>query len=222
MITSDGARDSSRHDALSIIHAEHRSLSAVLWSLNYLVRETRIAPDFELLSLMIDYIEMFPERLHHPKEDQHLFAALRRRTPDAEAVLQPLAAEHARGAHMIDDLRFALTRYRVAGEAGRAEFATAVHAYVQFHWEHMRKEEEVVLPLAAQVLTQDDWQAIAAAFSESGDPLIGPAAQTALRALFQTILTLAPPPVGLGSARDVSKPTARSGGCAPESSEAQV
>lgn len=209
-MTSEEARDPSRYHAMSTIHAEHRSLSAVLWSLNYLARETRIAPDFELLSLMIDYIEMFPERLHHPKEDQYLFAALRRRTPDADALLQPLAAEHARGAHMIDDLRFALARYRVAGEARRAEFAAAVHAYVQFHWEHMRKEEEMVLPLAAQVLTQDDWQAIAAAFSESGDPLLGPEAQTALRALFQTILALAPPPVGLGSARAMSQPTARS------------
>ena len=209
MMTSDEARDPSRQHAMSIIHAEHRSLSAVLWSLNYLVRETQMAPDFELLSLMIDYIEMFPERLHHPKEDQHLFMALRRRTPDAEGVLQALAAEHARGAHMIDDLRFALARYRVAGETGRAQFATAVHAYVKFHWEHMRKEEEVVLPLAARVLTQDDWQAIAAAFSESGDPLLGPTAQAALRALFQTILALAPPPVGLGSSRRVSKPAGR-------------
>jgi len=208
-MTSDEVHDPSRHHAMAIIHAEHRSLSAVLWSLNYLVRETRTEPDFELLSLMIDYIEMFPERLHHPKEDQYLFTALRRRTADAEAVLQTLAAEHARGAHMIDGLRFALARYRAAGETGRAQFATAVHAYVQFHWEHMRKEEEVLLPLAARVLTQDDWQAIAAAFSESGDPLIGPEAQAALRALFQTILALAPPPVGLGSARDRSKPTAR-------------
>jgi branched-chain amino acid transport system ATP-binding protein len=143
MMTSDEARDPARHHAMSIIHAEHRSLSAVLWSLNYLARETRIEPDFELLSLMIDYIEMFPERLHHPKEDQHLFTALRKRTADAESVLQTLTAEHARGAHMVDDLRFALARYRAVGEAGRAQFGTAVHAYVQFHWEHMRKEEEV-------------------------------------------------------------------------------
>jgi len=209
-MTNDEARDRSRQHAMSIIHAEHRSLSAVLWSLNYLARETRIEPDFELLSLMIDYIEMFPERLHHPKEDQHLFTALRRRTADAEAVLQTLTADHARGAHMIDDLRFGLARYRAVGEAGREQFGAAVHAYVQFHWEHMRKEEEVLLPLAARVLTQDDWQAIAAAFSESGDPLLGHGAQAALRALFQSILALAPPPVGLGSARDTSKPTARS------------
>ena len=208
-MTSGDALAPPQNRVMSIIHAEHRSLSAVLWSLNYLVRGTGTEPDFELLSLMIDYIDLFPERLHHPKEDQHLFTALRRRTADAGAILQELAAEHKRGAHMIDDLRYALARYRLAGADGRAQFAAAVQAYAKFHWEHMRKEEEVVLPLAERVLTQDDWLALDAAFSDTGDPLLGPEAQAALRGLFRTILELAPPPVGLGMARDVSKPTAR-------------
>ena len=208
-MTSDDALVPSQNRVVSIIHAEHRSLSAVLWSLNYLVRGTGTEPDFELLSLMIDYIDLFPERLHHPKEDQHLFTALRMRAADAAAILQELTAEHARGAHMIDDLRYALARYRLAGADGRAQFAAAVHAYVQFHLEHMRKEEEAVLPLAERVLTQDDWRAIDAAFSDTSDPLLGPEARAALRGLFQTILELAPPPVGLGLARDVAKPTAR-------------
>jgi hemerythrin-like domain-containing protein len=198
-----------RQHVLSVIHAEHRSLSAVLWSLHYLAREVGTQPDFELLSLMIDYIDLFPERLHHPREDRHLFTALRMRTADAEAILKELTAQHARGAHMIDDLRYALTRYRLAGRDGRAAFAAAIHAYAEFHWKHMRKEEEVLLPLAERVLTHDDWQAIDAAFSDTSDPLLGPEARAALRGLFQTILELAPPPVGLGSARQVSKPSAR-------------
>ena len=206
---SDNALETRQHRVLSVIRAEHRSLSAVLWSLNYLAREVGTNPDFGLLSLMIDYIDLYPERLHHPKEDQHLFAALRMRTADADAIVQELTAEHARGARMIDDLRYALTRYRLAGADGRAQFATAVQAYAEFHWSHMRKEEEVLLPLAARVLTDDDWRAIDAAFSETGDPLLAPGARAALRGLFQTILELAPPPVGLGSARVVSQSSAR-------------
>jgi hemerythrin-like domain-containing protein len=195
----------SRQDrVVSVLRAEHRSLSAVLWSLNYLAREAGTAPDFELFSLMIDYIDLFPERLHHPKEDQHLFTALRMRTTEAEPLLPELTAEHARGAGMIDDLRYALTRYRLAGAQGRAQFAAVVQAYAESHWNHMRKEEEALLPLAQRVLTLDDWQAIDAAFSETSDPLLGPEARVALRGLFMTILELAPPPVGLGSAREAS------------------
>jgi hemerythrin-like domain-containing protein len=205
MYKESDALGSWQHRVVSVLRAEHRSLSAVLWSLNYLARDAGTAPDFELLSLMIDYIDLFPERLHHPKEDQHLFGALRLRTADAEPLLQELTAEHARGAQMIDDLRYALTRYRLAGADGRAQFAAAVHAYAEFHWNHMRKEEEALLPLAERVLTPDDWQAIDAAFSETSDPLLGPEARVALRGLFMTILELAPPPVGLGSARDASR-----------------
>jgi hemerythrin-like domain-containing protein len=201
---SDGL-GSRQHRVLSVLRAEHRSHSAVLWSLNYIAREAGAAPDFELLSLMIDYIDLFPERLHHPKEDQHLFSAVRMRTADAEPLLQELVSEHARGARMIDDLRYALTRYRLAGADGQAQFAAAVQAYAEFHWNHMRKEEEVLLPLAERVLTHDDWRAIDAAFSQTSDPLLGPEARGALRGLFMTILELAPPPVGLGSARDVSR-----------------
>ena len=198
---SNNTLESCRRRAVATIRAEHQSLSAVLWSLNYLARDVGTAPDFELLSLMIDYIDLFPERLHHPKEDQHLFTALRTRSRDAEAILQELTVDHTRGARMIDDLRYALTRYRIAGIDGRAQFAAAVRAYAEFHWNHMRKEEEVLLPLAERVLTPDDWRAIDAGFSGTSDPLLGPEARAALRGLFQSILELAPPPVGLGSAR---------------------
>jgi hemerythrin-like domain-containing protein len=206
---SSDALSSGRSRVVATIRTEHRSLSAVLWSLNYLAQDAATEPDFELLSLMIEYIELFPERLHHPKEDQHLFTALRMRSADAQPILEELGAEHTRGARMIDDLRYALTRYRAAGAGGRPEFAAAVRAYAEFHWNHMRKEEEQLLPLAERVLTPDDWRAVDAAFSETSDPLLGPEARTALRGLFQTILELAPPPVGLGSARAVSKPSAK-------------
>ena len=203
------ALSSGRPRVVATIRAEHRSLSAVLWSLNYLARDVGTEPDFELLSLMIDYIELFPERLHHPKEDQHLFTALRMRSAAAQPILEELGVEHTRGARMIDDLRYALTRYRSAGAGGRAQFAAAVQTYAEFHWNHMHKEEEQLLPLAERVLTPDDWRAVDAAFSETSDPLLGPEARAALRGLFQTILELAPPPVGLGSARAASKVSAK-------------
>ena len=60
------------HSALTVIRGEHRSLAAVLDGLRYLVheiREGRIEPDFQLLFAMLDYIDAFPEKLHHPKED---------------------------------------------------------------------------------------------------------------------------------------------------------
>ena len=76
--------------ALAIIREEHRSLSAVIRTLRILAREVRDrgrAPDYEVFTLILDYIEGFSDRFHHPKEDEYLFAALRRRCTDANLSL---------------------------------------------------------------------------------------------------------------------------------------
>ena len=114
------------HPALSIIAAEHRSLAAVLSSLQFLIQDIRgrgIEPDFELLSVILDYIDVFPERVHHPKEDQYLFKLLRNRTDEANIVLDELQAEHAKGDELIRNLRReqrSLVWTEAAGSASQA------------------------------------------------------------------------------------------------------
>ena len=186
--------------ALAVIRDEHRSLTALLQSLQFLVRNIRergVEPDFDLFSLILDYIEIFPEKLHHPKENDYLFKAVRLRTAEAGAVLDELEAEHARGGGLVHDLRHALARYRVGGARGAEAFAAAVEDYLDFHWKHMRKEEDVVIPLAERVLTDSDWTTIDAAFKANDDPLFGPQPKQEFRTLFQLIVTRAPAPLGV-------------------------
>jgi hypothetical protein len=52
----------------------------------------------------------------------------------------------------------------------------AVGRYADFHWEHMGREEAVVLPAAQQYLTAHDWESINAAFLQ--DPQIRLGGQT--------------------------------------------
>ena len=189
--------------ALDVIRAEHRALAAVIHGLRHLVREVRehdARPDFGLLEAMLRYIDAFPERLHHPKEDRYLFRRLRERDPTSARILDALEAEHATGARTIRELEAALARCRAEGGAGFSTFAARVDAYVAFHWEHMRKEEVEVLPAAERHLRPEDWAEIDAAFGSHGDPLCGADAETELGALFRRIVDLAPPPVGVGPA----------------------
>jgi hemerythrin-like domain-containing protein len=72
--------------AIRTIRDEHRSISAVLSGLRALAlvaREGKLRPDFGVFHAMIYYIDAFPERMHHPKEDAHLFARLLVRDPGA-------------------------------------------------------------------------------------------------------------------------------------------
>jgi len=157
-------------DAISIITDEHRSLAAVLKGLQAHVadaRAGRVSADFHLAGAMLDYIHAFPERLHHPKEDEYLFRFLRLRSAEAASVLNELEAQHTRGAELLADLRRCLEQSQAAGDM--SSFGRALDDYARFQWDHMRKEEEVVFPMAQRHLTQQDWTSIDDAFRANVD-----------------------------------------------------
>jgi hemerythrin-like domain-containing protein len=191
-------------DAIQIIYDEHRSLAAVLHGMLYLVRDTRLrasAPRFDVLGAMVYYIDAFPERFHHPKEDAYLFKFLRMRNPETGPLITRLESEHRAGAEKIRVLEQALGRYEHGGAREFPAFAEAVQAYAAFHWDHMRTEEDKLLPLARLHLTTADWAEIDSAFLGHTDPLFGPAAGDEYDALFRRIVNLAPPPIGVGPTR---------------------
>ena len=188
------------HQAIRIIHDEHRSISAVLSglkSLAQMAQDSRLRPEFEVFRAMIYYIDAFPERMHHPKEDEHLFARLLQRKPDARALVEGLKAEHALGGQLVRDLEQALLEFEETWPQGAEKFAAAVENYSQFHWLHMGKEENELMPLARKALTAEDWAAIETAFAGNQDP-IADLREKDFDKLYQRIVNLAPVPVGLG------------------------
>jgi hemerythrin-like domain-containing protein len=187
-------------DAISILKSEHRSISAVLHGLKQLAKEaqdSRVRPDFKVFRAMLRYIDEYPERLHHPKEDEHLFARVLMRAPEAKKLVEGLHAEHAQGAALVRELERTLVFFEDAWPGGAREFQAAVEAYAEFHWKHMRKEEDELLPLAERCLEPEDWKAIDAAFAANSDPIAG-MRERDFDQLFSRIANLAPAPVGLG------------------------
>jgi hemerythrin-like domain-containing protein len=194
-----------RHQAAGIIQDEHRSLAAVLHALQYLVKDIRdrgSQPDFRLLHAMLYYIREYPERLHHPKEDRHLFAALKRCTHEADEAIADLEQEHARGEQLLNELTVALSTFEAGARDGLARLAGKVDAFADFYWQHMRKEEDSVLPLAERVLSDEDWREIHHAFNSNRDPGFSKDTEEEFRKLFSRIVNLAPAPIGLGSGED--------------------
>lgn len=190
--------------AVQIIRDEHRSLAAIIQGMRYLVREIRdrgATADFNVLGAMIYYIDTVPERFHHPKEDKYLFKFLGLRHPSAAPLLARLEAEHRAGAEKIRTLEQALARYQQGGTPEFSGFLMAVEDYAAFHWDHMRAEENEVLPLAEKHLTAENWKAVDAAFLGHSDPMLGAEAGAGYDALFRRIVNLVPAPLGLGPAR---------------------
>lgn len=187
-------------ESIRIIHDEHRSIAAVLSGLRELARTAQdpaVRPEFAVFHAMIHYIDAFPERLHHPKEEEFLFTPLVRRAPFARPLVDALSREHDEGAKLIRELQGALLRFEIDWRQRAPEFAAAIKAYADFHWDHMRKEERELLPLAERHFTPEDWRALDAAFAENHDPLAG-AGEDEFAELFTRIVNIAPAPVGLG------------------------
>ena len=189
------------HKTLHILFDEHRSISAVLHGLLSLVRackDPKVQPDFQVFHAMIHYIDTFPERMHHPKEDEFLFSRLAQRSLEAVPLIQELRAEHVAGARLIRELESALLAFEVSGRRALPAFAEAVEAYGRFHWDHMGKEEKQLVPLAERHLTDADWSEIDYAFAGNEDP-IADLREKDFNELYQRIVALAPDPVGLGA-----------------------
>lgn len=185
--------------AVAIIQDEHRSLAVVLHGLKYLLDEIRAggsSPDFRLLNAMVHYIRAFPETLHHPKEDAYLFAALRKRTRDADTIIAELEQHHVDGAHLLKTLENTLKHFETGGADGFELFVRAVDEFAQAQWDHMSLEEKVLIPMAKEHLLAEDWTAIADAFGKNGDPRFGAEPDKAFRNLFSRIVRITVPEIG--------------------------
>jgi hemerythrin-like domain-containing protein len=195
-----------QQQALSIIRGEHRTLAAVINALEHVAADMaagKLTPDYKLLWSIMYYIEEFPERLHHPKEDSVLFPRLRERTGDLNEVLDELGRQHVSSRPHLDALKNVLGHMEAEIPGAVAEFAEKVATYAGFHWQHMNQEETLVLPKAIELFTPADWVEVAAHFAENKDPLQDGSARNTewFRKFYSRLVSLVPEPWGVGERR---------------------
>lgn len=189
--------------SLNIIRDEHRALTAMLRTLEMLVR---VGPSedparfFATTRAMLYYIDTYPERLHHPKETKLLFPRVLAKVPALREAVSQLDLEHERGEAAVRHLQYLLMGWEFLGDSQRDEFVSALGRYVAFYNAHMRLEEAEVLAAAEQHLSDEEWQDLDRAFAENQDPLTGKHSPPVLfAALFKRILDHAPKPFGFGA-----------------------
>ncbi|MGE0735888.1 MAG: hemerythrin domain-containing protein [Alphaproteobacteria bacterium] len=196
--------------AITIIQREHRAIAAVVHCLEHVLDEIKaktLVPEYDLFASVIDYIENFSDRFHHPKENDYLFKAVVARDPSIAPVIADLKTQHDLGERKIADLRWKLEAFRESPKDKFAAFDAAAREYIDFQRRHIGLEEQKVIPLADRVLTADDWRPIEAAFSDNEDPIFGNRPRAHFDKLFSRIVMLAPQPHGLAE-RHAPKPAA--------------
>lgn len=167
LVSASGPPKPAAH-AIGILRDEHRSLAAVMHTWMQALAAARragTAADVTQMRGIVRYLQRFSTVLHHPAEEQQLFRRLRERTDAFDAELDELQQQHLRDAQLLAGLAAqvqALERCRdaAAAAAGTLELEVAVQAYARFLWEHLGREEGVILPAAQQYLSESDWAEI--------------------------------------------------------------
>lgn len=195
---------------LRVVRDEHGSLSAVLRCLVLMLSEARRRsrlPDVALLRAMLFYLDEFSERVHHAKESELLFPAIRRRSAEAADILDRLDHDHACSRDAVRELEHALLGVEMMsgvmeGSARFDRFEQGLHDYIARTLEHLELEEADVLPLAERVLVPADWSALDAAFQAHRDPLGSDEPAPAYQPLYHRIRAALDDPIRLGSAME--------------------
>lgn len=149
-----------QHPALKIIVDEHAVMACVLRALREAatsVHGATASPDFESLRAMLFYMDEMPARLHHRAEEELLFPRIRERCPALHPVLERLADEHGRSESTVQGLERALTAWELVGAERREAFELPLRGFVEGYLGHMAVEEDYVLPVAQDYLSEADW-----------------------------------------------------------------
>jgi hemerythrin-like domain-containing protein len=159
---------------IEVWHVEHKYFNRLLALLHdqVAVFESGQRPNYDLMEDIISYLRNYSDKYHHPREDV-AFARLELRCPDLAPVLARLRQEHRVIANAGEKLLSQLEAILEDTVVPRSEVEMAAATYLVYYENHIAREEREVLPRAAHVLTQDDWDAVNAAVPAGPDPLFG-------------------------------------------------
>jgi len=189
---------SASERALGVIVDEHRSIAAVVRGMRDLVLQAQAsgdAPDLVSLEAMLAYLQAFPLKLHHPKEEAFLHRFMRLRVPGCDALLSEIEAQHVHEHVLVGQALASVTAMRTLRPGDGVTIAAMVErilALADAVWQHLALEERSVLPLARQHLNDRDWAEMATAFESNNDPGFGELPAGEFRRLFTRIANLLP------------------------------
>jgi len=162
----------SRSKVTTIIKDEHRAIAVICYAMRAYAQDLRdgLIIDTDLLQSMMVYLDEFPAKFHHPKEDVYLFPAIKKRTHELDHIINALQRHHSAEEGYLKSLLEVITRYSSSPREVSEELATTLDQAAFYELRHITLEEAEIIPGAIKHLLPSDWDKIARAFSTNGDP----------------------------------------------------
>ncbi len=119
----------------------------------------------DVVDELVDFFEYFTEGCHDPKEEHLLFARLHLRgLPDDTGILAEFYREHQEFHSRLRDIEHWLRTMKKTGDGDAAELAAQLDAYLKLMRSHVAHEEEILFPMANELLTDEDQKELAFGF----------------------------------------------------------
>jgi hemerythrin-like domain-containing protein len=143
-----------------------RMISVIKGALTQIEMTHKADPVF--IDTAVDFIRMYADRTHHGKEENILFRDLSKRPLSAEdkRIMNELIEEHVFGRQTTKALVEANTKYRNGVESALADITSKLRTLVEFYPKHIEKEDNVFFPASRAYVTDEEDQAMLAAFWE--------------------------------------------------------
>ena len=116
------------------------------------------------LKELVAFLRTLADQCHHGKEEGYLFPSMREKGLPPDGPIRDILAAHGEGRDYLGTL---------SGLQSRAERAAAALLYVRLMREHIRKEDELVFPLADAMFTPEEQSTLARCYREMEERTFG-------------------------------------------------
>lgn len=177
---------------LDKLWAEHANMRLVLRALERQLDRfgDGDSADFDIIQAALDYCREFPNRVHHPKEDEVL-RRLTTRDAAAAAAVGDLEDEHRELIALTERFAGLVAEVLREEELPRDALVGVWREFLENYHRHMAAEERALFVEAGKVLTPEDWIEIGDALNARADPVFGAAVEDRFQALKADLEALA-------------------------------
>jgi hemerythrin-like domain-containing protein len=180
--------DTDARALMTELREDHRNMALVLNLLDGLVDEMDAGkdPDFELFDEIMRYMTVYPDAVHHPKEDI-VYEQLREERPDLAEDLDHVPDDHSDIARLGSLLRDEVEAVNAGTAVRREKMIEATSAYVKRLRNHMQWEEEDLFKRIDSMLAAASQTVDVSAFQHIKDPVFELEVEAGFRRLIASL-----------------------------------
>ena len=175
-------------ELLQILTNEHRNFRWLL----AIVREEQkqlATVDLKTLKDVLRYLSEYPEQSHYPCERRMINRATSIADDALRKSFESILDDHDRLQTEGNRLYFSVMRARNGEDVGLSNLAAQLTMFADAFDEHLRLEEDILYPIALEILDDEEWVSLLAGVNAIDDPLFGTRVRRRYRHLARVLET---------------------------------